>query len=144
MKRLGLVLSVGVVALLAAACGNGSSSAGASGGGSPAISIVSPSDGAKVTSPFSLKVSSSEALGPTDSGKDHWHLYIDGNQQDYKVITSTSTEVQGLAAGRHTIAASLQHADHSPVGPVDKITVTVAGSGSGGGGGNGGGGGGGY
>jgi hypothetical protein len=70
-------------------------------------------------------VSSSEPLGPTNSGKDHWHLYFDGKETQYKVITSTSTRVTSLSPGTHKIEASLQHADHSQVGPEDEISVTV-------------------
>ena len=89
------------------------------------FSIASPSNGAKVQVPFTVTVSSSEPLGPTNSGKDHWHLYFDGKETQYKVITSTSTRVTSLARGKHKIEASLQHADHSPVGPEDEISVTV-------------------
>ena len=89
------------------------------------FSIASPSNGAKVKVPFTVTVSSSEPLGPTNSGKDHWHLYFDGKETQYNVITSTSTRVTSLAPGQHKIEASLQHADHSPVGPEDEISVTV-------------------
>jgi len=89
------------------------------------FSIASPSNGAKVKVPFTVTVSSSEPLGPTNSGKDHWHLYFDGKETQYKVITSTSTRVTNLALGKYKIETSLQHADHSPVGPEDEISVTV-------------------
>jgi len=91
----------------------------------PTFSITSPSNAANVKVPFTVTVSSSEPLGPTKSGKDHWHLYFDGKETQYKVITSTSTRVTSLARGKHKIEASLQHADHSPVGPEDEISVTV-------------------
>ena len=91
----------------------------------PTLSIASPSNGAKVKVPFTVTVSSSEPLGPTNSGKDHWHLYFDGKETQYKVITSTSTRVTSLSPGTHKIEASLQHGDHSQVGPEDEISVTV-------------------
>jgi hypothetical protein len=100
----------------------------------PAFSIASPSNSAKVKVPFTVTVSSSEPLGPTNSGKDHWHLYFDGKEAEYEVITSTSARVDSLSSGKHTIEAALQHADHSPVGPEDEISVTVSGGAGGSGG----------
>ena len=107
--------------LIVAGCGAASGSADKQ----PTFSITSPSNGAKVKVPFTVTVSSSEPLGPTNSGKDHWHLYFDGKETQYKVITATSTRVTNLAPGKHKMEASLQHADHSPVGPEDEISVTV-------------------
>jgi hypothetical protein len=109
--------------LIVAGCGAVSGSSASN--KQPTISIASPSNGAKVRVPFTLTVSSSEPLGPTNSGKDHWHLYFDGKETQYKVITSTSTRVTNLSPGKHKLEASLQHADHSPVGPEDEISVTV-------------------
>ena len=138
------VLGGVAILLLAAACGGSSygSSAGGSGGGEATFAITSPQDGATVSSPFTIKVSSSEAIGAPESGKDHWHVYVDGNNEDYKVATASSLQMDGLSPGKHTIDASLQHADHSPVGVRDEITVTVKGGSSGtqGGGGDSGGG----
>ena len=107
--------------LIVAGCGAASGSSDKQ----PTFSIASPSNGAKVKVPFTVTVSSSEPLGPTNSGKDHWHLYFDGKETQYEVITSTSTRVTSLSPGKHKIEASLQHADHSPVGPEDEIRVTV-------------------
>ena len=107
--------------LIVAGCGAASGSSDTQ----PTFSITSPSNAAKVKVPFTVTVSSSEPLGPTNSGKDHWHLYFDGKETQYKVITSTSTRVTSLSPGKHKIEASLQHADHSPVGPDDEISVTV-------------------
>jgi hypothetical protein len=97
--------------LIVAGCGAASGSSVSSKQSS--ISITSPSNGVKVKVPFTVTVSSSEPLGPTNSGKDHWHLYFDGKETQYKVITSTSTRVTSLAPGKHKIEASLQHAGRS-------------------------------
>jgi Bacterial Ig domain len=124
-----LALAVGAAALLAAtACGsNGYGSSGSSSGGSkPTLKIASPAAGATVSTPFTLKVTASVPLGPTDSGKDHIHLFLDGSSH-YQVVTSARTQVKNLSPGEHTILVTLQHADHSPVGPKAKITVTVTG-----------------
>jgi hypothetical protein len=112
--------------LIAAGCGLASGSSGGS-GGEPKFSITSPSDGDEVELPFTVRVSTSEELGPEESGKDHWHLYFDGKEAEFEVITSTSARIDNLSPGEHTIEAALQHADHSPVGPEDEISVTVAG-----------------
>ena len=109
--------------LIVAGCGAASGSSVSS--KQPTFSITSPSNAAKVKVPFTVTVSSSEPLGPTNSGKDHWHLYFDGKETQYKVITSTSTRVTSLSPGTHKIEASLQHVDHSQVGPEDEISVTV-------------------
>ena len=123
------VLGGAAILLLAPACGG--ASAGGSGAGGATFAITSPQDGAKVSDPFTIKVSSSEALGAPESGKDHWHVYVDGHKEDYKVATASSVQMDGLSPGEHTIDASLQHADHSPVGVSDEITVTVEGGSSG-------------
>jgi hypothetical protein len=105
-----------------------------------------------VKQPFTVQIATSEKLGPTSSGEDHVHLYFDGSQSNYDVCTSSSCQVSGLSPGKHTIEASLRHADHSDAGPKDSITVVVGGAGSSGSssggagssGGSSGGGGGGY
>ncbi len=128
------VFMIGVTALLVlavTACGSDDSSGSSSGGGGPTLKITSPSDAATVSVPFTLTFTSSEPIGPTDSGKDHVHLFVDGKINDYEVVTSTQTEVKNLSPGEHTIGVTLQHADHSPVGARAEITVTVTG-GSGG------------
>ncbi|MDP9226160.1 MAG: Ig-like domain-containing protein [Actinomycetota bacterium] len=141
-----LFLAVAAVALAGVACGSngyGSSGGSGGGGGGPTLSITSPANGAKVSEPFMVQVTSSEKLGPTSTGDDHVHLYFDGNQSNYDVCTSTSCPVTSLSPGKHVIQASLRHADHSDAGPKQSITVYVSsGSGSTGGGGGGGGGGG--
>jgi hypothetical protein len=118
-------------ALGLAACGSSGSPGAAStaAGGGPTISIVEPADNATVTQPFTLKVSSSEPLGATDTGKDHFHLTFDGNAQDYKVETNPQVTINTLSPGKHTIKVTLQHADHSPVGPAAQVMVTVEGAG---------------
>jgi hypothetical protein len=125
----------------AASDGKGSGS----GGGSDALTITEPSDGANVQVPFTVKYTSNVEIGPTDSGKDHVHFIVDGKTNEYVVVTSTTYQIKDLTPGKHTVAVTLQHADHSPVGPSKQITVNVTGAGgSGGSGGSGDSGGGGY
>src|SRR5206468_12532876 len=118
--------------ILAAACSNGSSSA--AGGGGDTLSISSPSDGAKVSEPFTVKVSSNQPLGDPSTGDDHVHLCFDGGSCDseYQLVYGDTFQVDSLSPGQHTIEASLRHADHTAVGPTDSITVTVTGGAAGG------------
>jgi hypothetical protein len=142
MRRYTLPLLLVAFALAAAACGEESEAGAGGGGGSDQLSIESPSEGAEVSVPFTLQFSSSEELGPTDTGAFHIHVFYDGNEAEYEVVESDTFEVGNLSAGEHTITASLRNADHSAAGAEDEISVTVSGGGGGGDGGDGGGGGG--
>jgi hypothetical protein len=124
-----LLLLVGAVALLAAACGggDGTSDAVGAGGGEMSLTIATPADGASVTEPFTLKVSSSVPLGEPDSGRHHVHIWFDGQEADYKINYTDSFQVEGLPAGEHVLTAALANADHSLAGPRSEITVTVGG-----------------
>jgi hypothetical protein len=113
---------------LAVACSNGTTSAAGTGGDT--LSISAPADGAKVSEPFTVALSSNQALGDPSTGDDHVHLCFDGASCDsgsYQLVYSDTAQVEGLSPGQHTIEASLRHADHSAVGPTDSITVTVSG-----------------
>jgi hypothetical protein len=129
-----LASALAVSAFIAAGCGGGSQAAA---GGDVTVGIDKPADGADVKVPFELALHSSEPLGPTDSGEDHVHVWFDGHEDEYEVVTGDHVEVDDLPAGEHTITASLRNADHSAAGAETTITVTVskgAGDGSGGGG----------
>jgi hypothetical protein len=121
---------VALVALLAPACGGGEETV-ASGGGDGSFAITSPSDGAEVSLPLTLKFSSDEKLGPTDTGAPHVHVFFDGDDSDYEVVESDSFEVAGLSPGQHTITASLRNADHSAAGAEAEISVEVTEGGGG-------------
>jgi hypothetical protein len=126
------VMLAAAAALSLAACGGSDSTttaSGGDGGGSPKLTITSPADCATVKAPFTLKWDSSVPLGPPDSGKDHVHVYLDGNDNDYTVVGGNSFRLTKVTPGEHEVEIALQHADHTPVGPESKITVTVSGSG---------------
>jgi hypothetical protein len=111
-----------------AACG---SDAGASSkGGSPELTITSPADGATVGSAVRIQWKSSVKLGPTDTGRDHVHVFVDGKSNDYTVVGGNEFMLKGLSPGQHTLDVTLQHADHSPAGAEDAVKVDVDGSGS--------------
>jgi len=136
MGRLRLFAAVAALALVALACGEeGSSNDGggaAGGGGGPTVEITAPEDGAEVGATFTVEFSSSEDLGPIDTGAHHVHLWFDGDDSNYEVVEATSFEVSGLSPGDHEVTASLRNADHTPAGAEDTITVTLtAGAGTG-------------
>jgi hypothetical protein len=125
------VVAIATIAFALAACGSGSDETSGASAGGEKVTITSPSDGDTVDVPFMLTWDSTVPLGPTDSGKDHVHVYLDGQSNDYTVVGGTEFQVKGLSPGEHTVEISLQHADHSPVGPKSEISVTVgAGGGS--------------
>jgi hypothetical protein len=133
MRRLvSMFGAVAAVMLFAAACGGGSgdSASGGSGGGSgkAGVTITSPKSGASVTEPFTLKFNAPN-IGPTDSGKDHVHVFVDGKENDYTVVTKNSFTIKGVPNGEHTINVTRQHADHSPTGAKDEIKVNITGGG---------------
>jgi hypothetical protein len=116
----------GAVAVL----GSESSAGSGSGSDSPSLSITSPSEGDTVGSSFTVKWQSNVDLGEPDTGKDHVHIFVDGNSNDYTVVGGDSFEVTGLSNGEHTVDVTLQNADHSPAGAEDKVDVMVSSSGS--------------
>ncbi len=128
-RWLGIAALALALVLLATACGKKSNS----GSGSLTVSISSPTDGASVSEPFTLKVDSSVPLGEPSTGDHHVHLCIDGAScdQTYKLVYANSFEVTGLSAGKHTLEVSLRNADHSAAGPTDTVTITVSGGATG-------------
>jgi hypothetical protein len=130
MRLVGAVLALGLVA---AACSQAGASTGSGGGMS--VSIVSPSDGATVSEPFTVKLDTSVPIGDPSTGEHHVHLCFDGASCDDlsgTVITyADSVQVSTLSPGTHTIEASLRNADHSDAGVSTQITITVSGGQSG-------------
>ncbi len=104
----------------------GSDPGGDPDGAGATISITEPGENASVTQPFTLKVDSSVELGAPESGQHHLHLTFDGNADDYTVEPDGELTIDQLSPGSHTIKVTLQHADHSPAGAEDEVTVTVA------------------
>ena len=123
---LGAAFALSVVAV---ACSNSASA----GGGGDTVAITSPGNGAKVSEPFMITLASNQTLGDPSTGDDHVHLCFDGASCDagsYQIVYGNSAQVTGLTPGKHTIEASLRHADHSAVGPTATITVTISGAGA--------------
>ena len=135
-KHKTMLAGIALLALLGTACGseegNGSptTDAGAQGGGE-ALSISAPENGAEVSLPFTLELDSADPLGAPETGNHHVHVFFDGNDSEYEVVSSDTFEVTDLPDGEHTLTASLRNADHSPAGSEVTIDLTVAGGGSG-------------
>jgi hypothetical protein len=131
-----MLVGLALLALLGAACGSsedgGSNGTDAGAGGGDALTISAPEDGSEVSLPFTLELDSADPLGAPETGNHHVHVFFDGDDSAYEVVTSDTFEVADLSAGAHTLTASLRNADHSPAGTDVTIDVTVAG-GSGGG-----------
>jgi len=117
-----LAIVVAVCGLAVTAC----SKAGATSSGLT-VAISSPANNAKVSEPFTVRVTSNVALGAPSTGDHHVHICIDGASCDtsYQLVYGNSASITGLSPGTHTIEASLRNADHSDAGPSAKITVDV-------------------
>ena len=131
-----VVAGLALLALLGAGCGSegddaDNTGAGA-GGGDAALAISAPEDGAEVSLPFTLELASEDPLGAPDTGDHHVHVFYDGNDSAYEVVTTDTFEVTDLSPGEHTLTVSLRNADHSPAGTDVTIELTVAGGGGGG------------
>lgn len=142
-----LFVSAAVLALVLAGCGTDEASTTPAGtGDGPSVKILQPADGDTLSVPFTLVVDSSEALGTTESGNHHVHIYFDGDDSAYEVIESGNNEeheigaespaMEGLEPGEHVLNISLRNADHSAAGADAEITVNVEGAGSGSSGGS--------
>lgn len=126
--RAGVVAAVAAAAVLLAGCSGSGDAATTDNGGSKAegITISAPKDGASVSVPFTLEFDAGD-IGPTETGKDHVHIFADGDESDYTVVGENKFEIKGLSEGKHTINITKQHADHSPAGSEAEITVNVTG-----------------
>lgn len=136
-KRLRISAVLGAF-LLVGVTGCAGETAEAGSGGDQKVTIQEPAEGASVDIPFTLRLDSSVELGTTESGKNHVHLYFDGDDSEYEVVESDSMEitkdsppVKGLEPGEHELNISLRNADHSAAGFETKIMVQVGGSGGG-------------
>jgi Bacterial Ig domain len=116
------------LALVAAACGGDDDTASAGGGGSETVAVTAPADGATVGSSFDVELDVNFPIGEPDTGRDHVHLYYDGNRTEgeYGIAYDTTFTVTGLDPGEHEIEAVVAHADHSTTDVhSDPITVNV-------------------
>jgi archaellum component FlaG (FlaF/FlaG flagellin family) len=87
------------------------------------LRIEEPRDGAQVTVPFRVRISSSVAIGENHSVQ----VFIDGVEGPR--VSDETFELSNLEPGDHAIAVSLIDNQGNPVGGEDEVDVTVTGGG---------------
>lgn len=95
------------------------------------VTVVEPAAGAQVQVPFTVRVDSSNELGPEDSGKHHVHIWFDNDEDNYIVVESDSTQITEAPSGEHTMHVSLRNANHSATGVEATTKINIGGGTSG-------------
>ncbi|GAA4459547.1 hypothetical protein GCM10023170_059240 [Phytohabitans houttuyneae] len=108
------------------ACGDDGSAGSGGAGGGMTVSVLEPSAGADVRVPFTVKVDSSVPLGPSESGKHHVHVWFDGDEDNYVIVESDTTQINAAPTGEHVMHVSLRNANHSAAGVEATTRVVVA------------------
>lgn len=123
---LSIAAGLGLAAALLAGCSDQASGAADGGGGDGGgLTITQPADGATVDTSVDVAWESDVELGEPETGRDHVHVFVDGDSADYTVVGGNEFTIEGLSPGEHTINVTLQHADHSSAGEEDEVDVTV-------------------
>jgi hypothetical protein len=125
MRRSLSFLSVLAAATMLIALGACDSADSATPAGDEALSILEPASGANVSTPFTVRVKTSEPLGTSESGNHHIHIWFDGNEEEYQISYSDTAQISVVPAGAHKMTVSLRHANHSDAGPRVEIPLTV-------------------
>ncbi|MDI6721517.1 MAG: cupredoxin domain-containing protein [Candidatus Aenigmarchaeota archaeon] len=119
-----------ILAVLVAGC---VSQTGAPVSNVPSISIISPVDGQNIQGTSTIKIDLSSNIklvpagGEVKEGEGHFHVYLDGSNEQRGV--KTSFEYTGVTLGVHTIRAELHKSDHSLYeGAVKSMTVNLGSS----------------
>ena len=87
------------------------------------VTISSPADGAKVSASAPTTVSYEVVPGPKG---DHVHLYVDnGEAKVLRQLKGTTTTVDALKAGPHSICIKVVDKSHTPIGVEKCIKVTA-------------------
>jgi hypothetical protein len=133
-QRAAAVIAAVALALTATACGGDDDDAGAGSGDAPTVEITTPADGDQVGASFDVQLALNFPIGEPETGRDHVHLYYDGNmtEGEYGIAYAETFTVEGLSPGPHTIQAIVAHADHSLTDARSaEVSVEVGGSGAG-------------
>ncbi len=104
-----------------------------SGGASPTVTILAPSNGATVSDSFPVTVASTNFNVPAQG---HYHVFLGGVEKMAYDQTSTLT-FSDVSPGTHTIMVELANPDHTIVSPKVSQTISVNVESSGGGNGGG-------
>jgi anti-sigma factor RsiW len=130
-RRSGSAVAVGLIVVLAlAGCASSGTGEGATtgSGSGMTLTVTDPAPNATVAAPFTVKVTTSVALGPKASGKHHIHVWFDGDEANYKVAESDTIQITSLSSGAHTMHVSLRNADHSSAGVEVSVPIVSNGS----------------
>src|SRR5262245_23586768 len=130
-RAIGAGVAFALTALvLFAACGG----SGASASGPQSVAITSPANGSHVSSRFGVDLAINFPIGNPSTGRNHVHLYYDGNRKEgeYGIAYSTHFTVTGLSPGMHHIQAVVALADHTPTDVHSRVITVDVGTGRGG------------
>ncbi len=131
-----------VAVTLAAGCGGDDGTAGEE-GAETSVSIVSPEDGATVTTPVAVKMEAVELelepAGAAREGAGHLHLMVDADcvsagetipaDDAHRHLADGSSELElPLAPGEHTLCAQAGTGVHEALEATHEITITVGGT----------------
>ena len=86
------------------------------------VTISSPMDGAKVSAGAPTKVTYAVVTGPKG---DHVHLYVDGAEVAILRELKSTTTVDKLTAGPHTLCIKIVDKGHTPIGVEKCVKVTA-------------------
>ena len=96
--------------------------------GSPALTIVSPSDGELIKSSkinVELKAENFNLVPvgePVKDGEGHFHVWLDSER---KLGPQTAFTFENVVSGRHSIVAELVKSDHSSLNPKVTKSITI-------------------
>ena len=136
-RRIAAWLTIAVIALVAAACSSGASSAGspsvlARPSSTGTLTIVSPTDG-QVIHGTSVRVQTKltgarvVAASTTNIVPDEGHLHITLDGEIVAMNFGLSDELTGLTPGIHTLQVEFVASDHLPFDPrvIQQVTFEV-------------------
>ncbi|MDP8960909.1 MAG: hypothetical protein M3N32_04745 [Actinomycetota bacterium] len=120
IRSKGLIIAVATVLAVVTACTREQS-----GGFDPEtlLRIEEPQDGAQVSLPVSVRLSSNVPIGQARSVQ----VYVNGLEGPR--VAQTTFELTDLEPGDNAIAVSLLNRDGSPAGGDDSVHITVTGGG---------------
>jgi hypothetical protein len=132
-----LAITLFVAACTASVGGGGGAGAGSGTGTGATIGFANPTEGATVSIPFDVELTSSVTLDDPETGSHHAHIYFDTTTDaaDYDIVYGNSWQVtRQLEPGEHTLTVALANPDHSLAGPTQELRIVVGDGGSGDGG----------
>lgn len=94
------------------------------------VEITSPSPGDVVSLPFEATFASSVALGTSDSGLHHLHVWFGDDADAYQVVEGDAVEITIAPDGQTQMHASLRNPDHSDTGVETSIPIVISGGGT--------------